>query len=64
MRVEATLTTFSCDLPYCHEEVVLGGDNPDPVAEERGWIIQATVKHSVLDLCPLHNKELDDWLSS
>lgn len=65
-RVESILTTFVCDLPGCGSEVVLGGTEPEGVAEERGWAIQVPImsESSHFDLCPPHHKEIERWLKN
>lgn len=60
---EVKMTTYTCDLPFCTNEQVVGGEDPGAIVFEMGWELgHPFFDDAQYDLCPIHVKELKSWL--
>lgn len=60
--IENKVTTFTCDLPGCLNQLTVGGEYAKHEAIQNGWAIEVKIFRFDKCYCPRHIKELEDWL--
>ena len=59
-RETSKVTTFKCN--SCGKSQVIGGDYPEVVMDEHGWVLDQIILGNSVDLCDICTAELKDFI--